>query len=519
MSSPNLDHQHQGWQPGQHQPPPSSSTQPVYHYPQGPYADYTQYTLAPGSYIQPYYNGTPPAQVIAELPAPLPVAPPTTTTEEQLKQDELLARSISQLDIVGSGKPIDTSPGSLRQLSPSLHQERSAQALRLHSKSVSSFHNQRPASLAPRNSVSIPITHQQSMHALRPHAKSVGTHTAAWSPKSPTQVQQIDYSRYSTLPEVVVETPPVPYSAPVFAEQSIPIPVVSEQPLVRRPSVSLDPLSLPPYLEKYRQTPYPPQWSPPPILRTLYAGRQNKPASGSCWLDTPSSASWSENRASQQANDSTPPAFAFKFKSSSSVFRSPKLSWTMVCSEEPGSETKSSKQKPTTWTYDLKIDPKSNLRKSEVLTRSGESPANVMTTYVHALNYDSLRFLGTDRCAYMWVTSTRVSSTDGSRYDTLRHALFVATGNNPNPLYGQIVADHCFWDGGVSETGDILPDEALYIRSPGVDPALVVATLQIMKDWEKHTFREEKARKPEAFRVTEEEARKHPLGATSYWKA
>jgi hypothetical protein len=192
----------------------------------------------------------------------------------------------------------------------------------------------------------------------------------------------------------------------------------------------------------------------------------------------------------------------------------------MTCPEEPTNYGKKlSKAKQTVWSYDLKLDPKTNLRKSEVLTQGGPNARSVLTTYVPGLNYDALRFVGPDGCAYMWVTSTKVSSIHGSRYDTLRHALFAAVGNVPDPLYGSIVADHCFWDGYVDESGGSLPDESLYIRRTTVDPALVIATLQVMKDWEKQMFRQEKKKNPKAFAVAEEEARRCVLGASSYWKA
>jgi hypothetical protein len=179
---------------------------------------------------------------------------------------------------------------------------------------------------------------------------------------------------------------------------------------------------------------------------------------------------------------------------------------------------KLAKARQTNWTYDLKFDPKTNMRKSEVLTYAGQKAKAILTTYVHALNYDSLRFIGPDGCAYIWVSSTKVSSIKGSRYDTLRHALFVATRNIANPLYGDIVADHCFWDGFVNESEkSVLPDEALYVRSSTVDPALVVATLQVLKDWEKHALKEEKRMNLTAFLATEKEARNSELGKISYW--
>ncbi|KAF2853347.1 hypothetical protein T440DRAFT_374570, partial [Plenodomus tracheiphilus IPT5] len=169
------------------------------------------------------------------------------------------------------------------------------------------------------------------------------------------------------------------------------------------------------------------------------------------------------------------------------------------------------KARPNTWTYELKMDQKTRMRKSEVLSH-GKVKA-VLTTYVHASNYDSLRFIGPDGRAYIWVSSSQVSSIGASRYDTVRHALFVATGHIPDPLYGQIVADHTFWDGYVD------PSEALYIRSSTVDPSLVVATLQVLKDWEKHTLREEKRDDEKGFLASQEAARKCDLGAMSYWKA
>ncbi|EFQ91987.1 hypothetical protein PTT_11022 [Pyrenophora teres f. teres 0-1] len=183
----------------------------------------------------------------------------------------------------------------------------------------------------------------------------------------------------------------------------------------------------------------------------------------------------------------------------------------------PSPSTK--KPQKDTWAYELKLDPRSNLRKSEVLTHENRAERPILTTYIHALNYDSLRFIGPDGRAYMWVTSSKLSCLNGARYDTLRHALFVATGNVPDPLYGQIVADHCFWDGYSGGTGHVLPDEAVNLRARDVDPAVVVATLQVMKDWEKTTLRAEKARYKDAFGVGEEEARRAVLGRVSYWKA
>jgi len=207
---------------------------------------------------------------------------------------------------------------------------------------------------------------------------------------------------------------------------------------------------------------------------------------------------------------------------------------------------------------------------SEVLSHCKEKA--ILTTYVHASNYYLLRFTGPDG-NHMWASSSKVSSINGSRYDTIRHALFVA-GHIPVPLFGEIVTDHTFWDGFIDQnkvhfgiqcdgcqskpiigirwrrrhcarhdvcepcralasngqsvastlpTCDFsivnLPDEALYIRPATVDVNLVVSTRQIMKDWEKDTLRHGKKSSIKGFLASEEAARKCDLGVMSFWKA
>lgn len=164
MSSLTPTPQWQGWQTHRRQQSPPQ--QPGY--PQNRYSPasspshsyYGEYAPASGSYIQPHYSEDALVPTIAELPAPLPPAPPTTTTEEQLRQDELLAHRMQNLEVQGirkrsqsavsqHGRPASMMPPSTQGLSPLLHQQRSAQSLRLHSRSVSSFADQRPVSMAP----------------------------------------------------------------------------------------------------------------------------------------------------------------------------------------------------------------------------------------------------------------------------------------------------------------------------------------------------------------------------------
>ncbi|KAF2475970.1 uncharacterized protein BDR25DRAFT_191554, partial [Lindgomyces ingoldianus] len=189
----------------------------------------------------------------------------------------------------------------------------------------------------------------------------------------------------------------------------------------------------------------------------------------------------------------------------------------------PPSSGKGALQKPS-WTYNVKRDIDTNMKKSESLTPS--KGKDIICGYAHGQNYDSLKFIGPDAKSYKWVTHIPLRSLHGSRYDTVRHALFVSIQRygNEDPLYGQIVADHTFFDGHVDYTEGCkftlvsLPDEALHIRSPHVDPAMVVATLQVLKDWEMNTLREQRKKDPVGFAASVDMARKGDLGRLSYWR-
>lgn len=310
----------------------------------------------------------------------------------------------------------------------------------------------------------------------------------------------------------------------------------------------MDPVSLASYLEIHREVPYPPQWVLPPVIETLYAKSVRAPKATD-WLDVPLSREWRKIRSSQHAVTPTNPTYSFAFKAKGGSLRDAKFSWTMF---------------PENWSYNLRLDNTLGMRKTELLTPpKGHS---LLTTYIQAHNYDSLRFIGPDGCVYLWVAHAPLSSTNGARYDTLRHALFMAPAGC-DPLYGEIIADHAYWDGfidysevhrvtcagcGASPINGLrwkcstcaghdiceqcrlgnksvkpnctftlvnLPDEALHIRSPHVDPALVCATLQIMKDWELHVLRTQKLKDPRSFQMSEDLARKGDLGKVTYWKS
>ncbi|OAG00846.1 uncharacterized protein CC84DRAFT_1056346, partial [Paraphaeosphaeria sporulosa] len=174
------------------------------------------------------------------------------------------------------------------------------------------------------------------------------------------------------------------------------------------------------------------------------------------------------------------------------------------------------------WTYNLKFDNMTGMRKSELLTPPNQ--IDLITTYLPAKNYDSLRFIGPDGNVFLWVAHAPLSSVHGARYDALRHALFMAP-KGCDPLYGNIVADHAYWDGFIDYSESTctftlvnLPDEALYIRTSAVDPALICATLQIMRDWEFHMLRVQRHRDPNGFRISEDRAREGDLGRITYWR-
>jgi hypothetical protein len=435
------------------------------------------------------------------------------------------------------------------------------------SSAVSQSH--RPVSMVqPTQPVQPPLLHQVSSLSLQPYSTNSSSNDTYWGPDS-FHAARTGSIPSSSLPEVVAQ----PRSLSYDPANDLPIPVNSDtQAVDPPPTVMNDTLSS--YLEENRQVPYPPTWRLAPVVATFYACGGSKIVPGSDWLAQQESLTWRTIRPTEHAYNPAAPSYTFKFTTKGGSFRDPKFSWHMTLPEPPSdSKKKASKSKPVTWTYDLRLDLKHGVRKSEGLTYGG-SKKDILTTYVHAQNYDSLRFIGPDGRAYMWVSSSTVSTVNGSRYDTVRHALFAAAGQIQDPLYGEIVADHTFWDGYVDESeihkgvkcdgcqktpikglrwkcktchhhdvcdecrksilaggfgGSMqqacnlslvcLPDEAVNIRSPKVDPPLVIATLQVLKDWQRHTFRDEKKKNAKGYLATEEAARKQDLGIMSYWKA
>ncbi|KAF9692178.1 hypothetical protein EKO04_010025 [Ascochyta lentis] len=547
----------------------SQHYQPTSNTYRGPYAQ------SNSEDAQPFYGTLSPAPIIAELPAPLPPAPPSSTSEKQLtedgqlarklsapdqqsKDDEELAQRLQYLEIQEARSRCNSNvsqqqrPVSMALPSPShmrsLAQHRSSQSLRPHSQNI-------PMS----TQISPGIVQQQPTPLLRPHSQGLPSEVP-WSPGSfgpPPQAQ----SRYSLLPEVVPsQTSDVPPSRRPLAAVSN-LPEVVTHNLFQEVEPLPDPASMAAYLEENRQVPYPPQWRLHPVVKMYHA--QTNITSRRDWLDTPDSSAWLTQRRSEYSSNPSPAAFTFAFKTKGGSYRDPRLSWVMHSNLE---EAKAKKRQPQ-WTYELRLDLNSGMRKREVLNPGGKT--NILTTYVHASNYDSLRFVGNDRKAYLWVSHRPLDFANSGRYDILRHALFVATGNHPDPLYGDIVADHTYWDGFIDETevhsGVIciecqtkpivgqrwkcktcpdhnicgfcwisaakksieptcrlvltcLPDETLYLRSATVDPALVVASFQVLKDWQKHELRRHKGRNPETFLANEESAREKDLGRLSCWR-
>lgn len=555
-----------------HQPPgqPLGEQSSTYH--QQPNITVSSYVQPTPHYVQPFYGVSGPGPMLAELPAPLPSAPPTSTSEQQLTKDEQLARKLSapddqlladeelakrlqelevqeirnrsNIDVSQAQRPVSMALPAA-QWTHTLPQQRSSHSLRPHAQSI------------PMNASHSPgLSPQRSMQSLRPHSQSLSA--VPWSPGSvgpPPGTQQ----RYSMLPEVVPTQTYHPFTRriPSVATSDLPEVVASNAPRIVEPPSN--PIALAAYLEEHRQVPYPPQWRLGQVLEKYHAHTSTTPKAN--WLDTPESCAWSTSRRSETPSSRSSAAFSFVFKKTGGSYRDPRFSWVMqMINADP-------KTKKSAWTYELRMDKKSGFRKTEVLYPGREK--NILTTYVHASNYDCLRFVGPDLKSYLWASHMPMSSTNGSRYDASRHALFVATSNNTDPLFGEIVADHTYWDGfdGDNRThaGVIcmecsikpivgqrwtckvcpdhnvcgvcyntsartsieptcrlsltcLPDETLCIRSPVVDHALVVASLQVLKDWQKHELRRQKTRDPTGFMQSEDTARKQDLGKLSYWR-
>ncbi|KAF2864659.1 hypothetical protein BDV95DRAFT_508970 [Massariosphaeria phaeospora] len=501
MSSPNPNQQYQYsaylGQSYHATPPYPDDRYPKPHNQSNPHLAY--YSGYSTDYAQPQYGTAAPIPIIAELPAPLPPAPATSTPNDQLNHDQLLAHKLQQTEL----EEVRSRSNSL-----SLHRPHST------------FELSAPASPQPR---------QGSMSV------------------SSSSVVPFGPDSFGQPPDVNPNSPLAP---------QLPF---TRQTTARLPPAPRDPPSLSAYLEYHRQVPYPPQWVLPPVQATFYGYFHH--TSKSDWLDVPESQMWRTVRYSENARNPTLPTFKLGFKTAGGTFRDPRFSWTMSF---PTTGKKKKLQSPP-WNYNLRLDKDTNMRKTETL-QPPKGP-ELLTTYVRASNYDSLKFVGPDGHNYMWVTHAPTSSINGARYDTLRHALFVSTVPNQNPLFGQIVADHAYWDGFIdtrelhpgtncagckttpitglrwkcrvctdhevcepcrlsntsikpecSFTLVSLPDEALHIRSPTVDTALVVATLQILKDWEMHSLREQRKKDPKGFERSVELARWGDLGRVRYWR-
>ncbi|PVH93770.1 hypothetical protein DM02DRAFT_619070 [Periconia macrospinosa] len=549
---------------------PSQYQQQV-HYPTGkPQGQYPLQAHPFPQYMQPYYGTEPAASFIAELPAPLPAAPPTTTSEQQLNQDQLLAHKLQQLEVEEARRRsvslTDRGPPQHSLHAPSQpnlrhsYHEQSHQH-RLHSRSVSA------------------LTPSGSVPALRTRALSQNA-SVPLTPYGPNSFSRPIGLETSDLPEVVV-APLVDENSPQWEPELSQLPEVvvgphvvnsngeevlspTTHPTFHLPSTPDDTAAMAKYLEQHRQVPHPLQWNLPPPVATFHATSIRNPKSES-WLDTPLSLQWRTNRISNKPPKSVPPAFEFTFKHKGGTFRDPQFSWTMTHTARAGKLQKG--QKDQEWRYLLKMESDNKVRKSESLYPP-KFPVEILTTYVHASNYDSLRFVGPGGRTYKWVSHAPVTAMHGARFDGLRHALFVSPDGTSDPLYGLLVADHAYWDGfldpnethakttcsgcqmrplvglrwkcricvddhnvcstchatnsSVKNTCIFslvnLPDETLNIRSTNVDPALVVATLQILKDWKLHTLRWEKLQDPRGFEYSENLARKGDLGRIRHWR-
>jgi hypothetical protein len=423
-------------------------------------------------HIQPRYTAHRPTSFIAELPAPLPVAPETSTPQQQLDEDEQLARKLVQLEV---------------------------QENMIRSNSNVNEH-EHPVELVPHHSPA--LSHRSSSQTQRVDSRRLSC-GVPFGPESYGPPPAGLATDGSLLPEIV----PRPSSGIEVCQ----LPEVVPGSLSAAVEPALAQSSLLGYLEKYRQVPYPPQWKLAPPIVTLYAHTNTNAKAD--WLSTPESCMWRTTRRSETSPSSLP-LYTFSFKTrEGGTFRDPKHSWTMTCnSPDENGKSKAYKNRLPSWEYELRLDRDTGIRKHEALSPGGKR--SILTTYVHASNYDSLRFIGNDGKAYQWVSQVPLGYAEGARYDTLRHALFVAAGSIADPLYGDIVADHTFWDG----FGGKRPDEALYIRSASVQCALVVASLQVLKDWHKRTLRGYREKDPEGFMQAECLAREQELGMMSHWR-
>ncbi|KAF2493937.1 hypothetical protein BU16DRAFT_619138 [Lophium mytilinum] len=334
-------------------------------------------------------------------------------------------------------------------------------------------------------------------------------------------------------------------------QQPVELPASGHHPRPTTPqNLSLvDPKELVNYLEEHRQPPIPQTWHLPPPTSSLYGTFH--PCVDSDWADPLGAQEWSSLRTVvQQKSPKHAPLFYIKMEQKGGHIRDKKYCWTM---SSPSSNAKS------LWSYTLTRNRKTDAVLSETLTNP--YGVQIHPKFEATGEYASLTFKNLDGTSYEWRSSARVSSLNGARWDTVRHALFC---NNA------IVADHVFWDGFVDEqeihktatcdgcktkpmvgirwkcktclddhdvcnpcrqTGQsvkpsctwrikgALPDESMNIRMQGLDIGMAAATLQVLRDWERHLLREEKAKNPVEVAHAETLAGTQPLGMISYLKA
>jgi hypothetical protein len=260
MSSPHPNqHPHQGWISNNYQqPPPPQSLHDRYSQGYAPRQSYhPPFPSQPAQYVQPYYGNTSTTPVIAELPAPLPPAPPTTTSEEQLKRDQLLSQEIQRLDVAETRRravsditirrrPVSMAPPIQQNAFPQLHQVSSMSLLPQST-------TMRPVSMTvPEPHNGSPQLHQVSSLSplLQPTSTNASTSPIPWGPASFGARNTLPTP--SSLPEVAVQ----PRSFSYDPANDFPIPVIQDQqPPVNLSKVWTNPISLPAYLEEHRTIP------------------------------------------------------------------------------------------------------------------------------------------------------------------------------------------------------------------------------------------------------------------------
>ncbi|KAF2101418.1 hypothetical protein NA57DRAFT_72861 [Rhizodiscina lignyota] len=276
----------------------------------------------------------------------------------------------------------------------------------------------------------------------------------------------------------------------------------------------LEPEEVAMYFSRNNCIPIIPEWQPlPPPVRVFYLSMTSSGTEVGNWLADMNglefhSIPWRERKqlSKKERKKCGSMLFGMKMSSHGGHFRDAKYHWKLY------DAIKDSDCDRPLWCFKRKVELNGGKKNVEL---EGPGGREVSFKFEHGDpsergGYDKMEFTAPDGTIYEWRTDRPISMLYGWRADFVRYALFRVHRNGAL----QLVADDALWDGHKDE-----PGEAITIRERGLDDAMVLATVQVMKDmqWE-DVLRVERNKNKVEFIHAEAQARDTKLGKLSFWR-